>query len=314
MAVKNGLFLAFLDKSALPDCPAIWDVGRLYIWHPRCLVPHLAANDAPLASPLALAAYDDPMFMFSVPARNLFALIFFLVGLSVASAASPTPFEDSIAQRTLACTACHGPQGRAAPDGYYPRLAGKPAGYLYNQLLNFRDGRRHYALMTQLVDPLTDAYLMEIAQYFAKLDVPYPAPLTTAAAADVLKRGEQLVKRGDAARQLPACVQCHGAAMTGVAPNVPGLLGLPRDYLNSQLGAWKSGLRKAHAPDCMKTVVAILSLEDINAVGSWLAAQPVPANTKPAVSISPSIASSLTIAASPITCGSAPAPTTKAGK
>lgn len=25
--------------------------------------------------------------------------------------------------------------------------------------------------------------------------------------------------------------------MTGVAPNIPGLLGLPRDYLNAQLGA-----------------------------------------------------------------------------
>ncbi|MEO6016219.1 MAG: c-type cytochrome, partial [Polaromonas sp.] len=82
-------------------------------------------------------------------------------------AASPTPaapFEDTIAQRTLACTACHGPQGRAAPEGYYPRLAGKPAGYLYNQLLNFREGRRHYGLMTQLIEPLSDAYLMEIAQ------------------------------------------------------------------------------------------------------------------------------------------------------
>ncbi len=232
------------------------------------------------------------------------ALAALLMFSANARAAAPAPFEDSIAQRTLACTACHGPQGRAAPDGYYPRLAGKPAGYLYNQLLNFRDGRRHYALMTQLVEPLTDAYLMEIAQYFSKLDVPYPAPLAAPSAADVLRRGEQLVKQGDAARQVPACVQCHGTAMTGVVPNVPGLLGLPRDYLNSQLGAWKAGLRKAHAPDCMQAVVASLSLEDINAVGSWLAAQPLPANTKPAVSI----------AASPITCGSAPAPVTKATK
>src|ERR1700712_1628403 len=75
-----------------------------------------------------------------------------LAGAGAARAAAP--FEDTSAQRTLACTACHGPQGRAAPDGYYPRLAGKPAGYLYNQLLNFRDGRRHYALMASLLTPL----------------------------------------------------------------------------------------------------------------------------------------------------------------
>ena len=78
-------------------------------------------------------------------------------------------FEDSMAQRTLACTACHGAQGRAGPDGYYPRIAGKPAGYLYNQLLNFRDGRRHYAAMTRLLDPLSEPYLLEIAQHFSRL-------------------------------------------------------------------------------------------------------------------------------------------------
>ena len=72
-------------------------------------------------------------------------------------------FEDSIAQRTIACTACHGPEGRAAPDGYYPRLAGKPAAYLYQQLLNFREGRRHYGLMTQMVAPLSDATICVIS-------------------------------------------------------------------------------------------------------------------------------------------------------
>jgi cytochrome c553 len=219
------------------------------------------------------------------------------------AAAAPPPFEDSIAQRAMACTACHGQQGRAAPDGYYPRLAGKPAGYLYNQLLNFRDGRRHYGLMTQLIEPLSDAYLMEIATYFSQLELPYPAPLPAAAAPEAMRHGRQLVLEGDAARQLPACVQCHGQAMTGVAPGIPGLLGLPRDYLNAQLGAWKAGTRRAHAPDCMKEVVARLTVEDINAVASWAAAQPLPASTKPATSLPP-----LPAGATAITCGSAPAP------
>lgn len=225
-----------------------------------------------------------------------------LAGAAASAVGAGQPFENTIAQRTLACTACHGPQGRAAPDGYYPRLAGKPAGYLYNQLLNFRDDRRHYALMTQLVDPLSDAYLLEIAQYFSALEVPYPKPLPQAASADVLRRGEALVMQGDAGRKLPACVQCHGAAMTGVAPYIPGLLGLPRDYLNAQLGAWKTGQRRAQAPDCMNAVAAILSAEDINAAGSWLAAQPLPANTRPAA-VLPALAAGATA----IECGSTPA-------
>ena len=217
------------------------------------------------------------------------------------------PFEDSMAQRTLACTACHGPQGRAAPDGYYPRLAGKPAGYLYNQLLNFRDGRRQYGLMTQLLEPLSDAYLLEMAQYFSSLDVPYPAPLPTAASPELLRRGERLVMYGDSNKKLPACIQCHGRAMTGVAPDVPGLLGLPRDYLNAQLGAWKSGQRRAHAPDCMRGVVARLDDGDINAAASWLAAQPLPVSSKPA-SQPPELAAG----AVAIVCGSAA--TATAGK
>ena len=229
--------------------------------------------------------------------RWLAALFF----VALAAAAQAAPFEDSMAQRTLACTACHGPQGRAAPDGYYPRLAGKPAGYLYNQLLNFRDGRRHYGLMTQLIEPLSDAYLLEIAQYFSGLEVPYPAPLPSPASAAVLRHGEQLALHGDAARKVPPCAQCHGRAMTGVAPNIPGLLGLPRDYLNSQLGAWKAGQRATHAPDCMKDVVARLNLEDINAVASWVAAQPLPADTHPATSL-PALAPG----GAAISCASAP--------
>jgi cytochrome c553 len=226
----------------------------------------------------------------------------FAAGLAGAALAA-APFEDSIAQRTQACTACHGAQGRAGPDGYYPRLAGKPAGYLYHQLLNFREGRRHYGLMTQLVDPLTDAYLLEIARYFSALDLPYPPPAASTASPAVLQRGQALVMQGDAARGLPACVQCHGQAMTGVAPNIPGLLGLPRDYLNAQLGGWRAGQRRAHAPDCMAHIVAQMSTEDINAAASWLSAQPLPASSKPATAPSTWPASQ-----APIVCGSAPLP------
>ncbi|MES2412171.1 MAG: c-type cytochrome [Pseudomonadota bacterium] len=240
------------------------------------------------------------MLKFSACVRGLLAALL-LTTAFFAPRAIAAPFEDTIAQRAMACTACHGPQGRAAPDGYYPRLAGKPAGYLYNQLVNFRDGRRHYGLMTQLLAPLTDAYLMEMAQYFSQLEVPYAAPLKPAASADTLERGRRLVMQGDASRNIQACVQCHGQAMTGVAPNIPGLLGLPRDYLNAQLGAWKAGQRRAYAPDCMKDVVARLSLEDINAAGSWLAAQPLPLNTKPATALPP-----LPAGASAVPCGSVP--------
>lgn len=203
------------------------------------------------------------------------------------AAAAPAPFEDTMAQRTLACTSCHGREGRAGPDGYYPRIAGKPAGYLYNQLLHFREGRRHYGLMAGLLDTLSDEYLYEIARHFAGLDLPYPSPQPATAPPEVLERGRLLATQGDPERRVPACTSCHGKALTGVTPNLPGLLGLPRDYLNAQLGAWRTGQRRALAPDCMAEIARRLSPEDLSAVTAFLAAEPLPRNAKPVAADAP---------------------------
>ncbi|MEY2683726.1 MAG: hypothetical protein RJA09_870 [Pseudomonadota bacterium] len=196
--------------------------------------------------------------------------------------ASATPtVENTMAQRLQACTACHGEQGRAAPDGYHPRLAGKPAGYLYNQLRHFQEGRRAYGPMDQLLSTLSDSYLRDIAQHYAELRVPYPPPAPVNASAEVLQRGRTLALVGDPSRELPACASCHGSQLLGRLPAVPGLLGLPRDYINGQLGAWREGQRRAHAPDCMRTVADRMAPADIAAVSAWLASQVVPTPAVP---------------------------------
>ena len=182
---------------------------------------------------------------------------------------------DTLAQRLQPCTACHGAEGRASREGYLPRIAGKPAGYLYHQLLNFRDGRRSNAAMAGLLVHQRDDYLREMAAYFAALDLPQAAMPSGSATADVMARGETLVRRGDASRRLPACTACHGAALAGTLPAVPGLLGLPRDYLIGQIGAWQTGKRHAIEPDCMADISRRLGAEDASAVASWLAAQPI---------------------------------------
>lgn len=207
------------------------------------------------------------------------------------------PPVESMASRVLACTACHGREGRATPGGYFPRIAGKPAGYLYHQLLNFRDGRRSYPPMSYLLEHLTDDYLREVAEHFAALDLPYAPPQPAQAPAAVLQRGRALVLQGDAGRDLPACVHCHGESLTGVAPFIPGLLGLSRDYVNSQLGAWQTGQRRAQAPDCMAQVARQLSVEDVSAVSAWLASQPVPAQGRPATALAMRL---------PLPCGGVP--------
>jgi cytochrome c553 len=226
--------------------------------------------------------------------RVVVAALLALAALAPARAAGPA-VEDSIAQRVQACTVCHGREGRATPDGYFPRIAGKPAGYLYNQLVNFRDGRRRYAPMTYLVEHLSDAYLHEIAGYFATLDLPYAPPPPAQAPAAALALGERLVREGDATRELPACTRCHGERMTGAEPAIPGLLGLPRDYLLAQFGAWRTGQRRAAAPDCMATIAQRLRPDEITALASWLAAQQPPAAGAPKVQAPAPL---------PISCGS----------
>jgi len=192
-------------------------------------------------------------------------------------------FQDTLAQRVQVCFACHGEQGRAGPDGYYPRIAGKPAGYLYNQLRYFQTGQRRHNLMARLVANLSDAYLMEIAQYFAALDVPYAAPSLPKAPAALLARGRQLALAGDPALALPACTSCHGKMLTGALPATPGLLGLPGDYLGAQLGAWQTGARAAHGPDCMAHTARRLRPGDVAALSAWLSSQVMPARATPAV-------------------------------
>jgi len=229
--------------------------------------------------------------------RTLFA---FLLLSAASPQAAPQTVPDTLAQRLVACASCHArvdARGNPVNDSYFPRIGGKPAGYLYNQLRNFREGRRQYPLMTYLVDHLPDAYLREIAEHFAAMPPSSHAVERSAATPQVLARGRQLVMQGDPARQLPACMACHGQRLTGVQPGIPGLLGLPRDYVNAQFGAWRNKARRAHAPDCMAAITERLSLEDVNAVSSWLAAQPAPSDPRPA----PAIARPL-----PLACGSAP--------
>ena len=201
------------------------------------------------------------------------------------AASEPPRVPDAMSQRVLACTGCHGKEGRSTAEGYLPRIAGKPAGYLHNQLLNFRDGRRNYPIMVYLVEHLTDSYLREIAEHFAALDLPYPVPQRAGVSAEVMTRGEALVRHGDPTRKVPACAACHGDNLLGINPNVPGLLGLSRYYLYAQIGFWKNGERRAHAPDCMAAIASRLTPEDVGAVSTWLAAQPVPPGARPAVGL-----------------------------
>ncbi|MEB2848090.1 c-type cytochrome [Endobacterium cereale] len=202
-----------------------------------------------------------------------------------------------MAERVQACTPCHGAQGKGTTDPYFPRLAGKPSGYLYNQLLAFRSGRRKYPPMNYLLQFLPDPYLKQIADYFAQQRPSFPEPDPIEVSDAIKEHGRILATAGDLDRGIPACVSCHGSSLAGQEPGIPGLLGLKANYLSAQLGGWRYGTRTALAPDCMQIVAGHLTENDVRALAAWLSSRPAPEDPTPAAAGSFAL---------PLECGSQP--------
>ena len=202
---------------------------------------------------------------------------------------------DSMEARVQGCVTCHGQQGQGTSNDYFPRIAGKPAGYLFNQLRAFRDGSRRYAPMNYLVAYMTDDYLREMAEYFAALRPAFAPPQAATIAPDFLERGRTLVQNGDSARQVPPCIACHGPNLTGMVPGIPGLAGLRPNYIAAQLTRWRAGERRAAAPDCMQRIASRLTDPDIQAAAAWLGSLPAPKDLSP---------DARNVVRMPIACGS----------
>ena len=188
---------------------------------------------------------------------------------------------DSMEARVQGCVTCHGQSGQGTASGYFPRIAGKPAGYLYNQLVAFRDGSRRYPPMNYLVAYLPDGYLREIAEHFSKQRPSFAPQEPSGVGADLLDRCRRLATTGDAGAGVPACVACHGVGLTGMEPGIPGLVGLRASYIAAQLTRWRVGDRHAADPDCMRRVATRLTDVDVAAVSAWLAVQPPPKDASP---------------------------------
>lgn len=202
---------------------------------------------------------------------------------------------DSMEARVQGCATCHGQGGQGTGNPYFPRIAGKPAAYLYNQLVAFRDGKRVYPPMNYLVAYLPDSYLREIAEHFAKERPAFEPKQPTTAPESVIKRGATIAVAGDASKQIPPCISCHGPGLTGMEPGIPGLVGLRSSYIVAQLTRWRTGNRQAAQPDCMKRIADRLSEQDVYAVATWLSSQDPPRDVSPASS---------NLQRMPLSCGS----------
>lgn len=167
------------------------------------------------------------------------------------------------------CQECHGEDGISV-DTRIPNHAGQYAAYLIKQLRNFQTGERKHEVMTVMAADLDAGDIEDIAAFFAS-----QKPMQGRRIADD-PLAKKLFNFGDQARNLPACVSCHGENGKGrIADNVayPLIGGQRKVYLRGQLINWKLGERNNSPEAVMNKVAKLLSDDEIEALAGFISEQ-----------------------------------------
>jgi len=206
------------------------------------------------------------------------ALLAATLSYAETSAAPDSPFSTGKAQdgatKTAVCTGCHGPNGNStSPD--WPRLAGQSAVYVAEQLKLFKNQVRANPVMMPMASGLSDQDINDVAVYFEA-----QTPQGLEADPSYWQAGEALYRRGDKARNIPACVACHGPGGRGnLAAGYPALRAQQSVYVVKQLNDYASGARYPGAKNqaqpsrngaMMLTIAKRLTPEDMRNVASYV--------------------------------------------
>ena len=165
-----------------------------------------------------------------------------------------------------ACFTCHGLDGRGNAAGA-PRLAGLGVGYLASQLEAYADGRRQHAEMQWISSRLSPQDRQAVAAFYATMSYePSTAPLPV--------RANRLYHRGDPARGLQPCAECHGDSGEGIGAGNPPLGGQPASYLAEQMELWRLGKRRNDPDGIMLRISRQLTPGESEAVAAYAARLP----------------------------------------
>src|ERR1700756_4531599 len=175
--------------------------------------------------------------------------------------------------KVAVCSSCHGPNGNSTTPEW-PRLAGQSAVYIAEQLRLFKSGVRNNPIMKPLAGTLSDQDIADVSVY-------YQAQTVTGLEADpsFWKAGEDLYRRGDRARNIPACIACHGPSGRGnPSAGYPALRAQESVYVAKQLTDYASGARYTGTnvatadPNSvmMLTIAKRLTPEDIRNLASYV--------------------------------------------
>jgi cytochrome c553 len=167
------------------------------------------------------------------------ALVFALTACHTAPEDALAQSGHSVEGTVHICSSCHGLTGRSVSPNF-PILAGQQKEYLEVQLHAFREQTRAdphaHTYMWGMAKHLDDPTIEGVAAYFAG------QPVVAGPGGGVNKLGALLYAEGAEAREIPACVGCHGEKAEGQGA-IPRLAGQHAGYLAEQLGHFRSNAR-----------------------------------------------------------------------
>jgi cytochrome c553 len=175
------------------------------------------------------------------------------------------PGESGLATAAV-CAGCHGERG-IAPTQQFPNLAGQSAIAIYKQLHDYKSGSRVNAIMTSIAQSLEDQDIINLSTHFASAA---EKVLDQKAAEVVDENTLRLVERGDPARGLPACNACHGFNSGGPI-ETPSLSRQNKEYLASQLHAFKSSDRRNDIYTRMRSIASKLTDREVGTLATFYA-------------------------------------------
>lgn len=191
-------------------------------------------------------------------------LVATLAGISMAVSAAADGAQDG-ATKAAVCSACHGPNGNSS-NPEWPNLAGQGERYLIQQLKFFKEGKRNNPVMAPMAGTLSDQDMTDVAAYYAT-----QKPTGLEADPSYWEAGQKLYRSGDSARNIPACIACHGPVGRGVAPaGYPLLRGQHSVYTQKQLNDYAAGARPGTNAEIMHTIAGRMTAEEIRNVSSYI--------------------------------------------
>ncbi|QKT02619.1 cytochrome c4 [Ectothiorhodospiraceae bacterium 2226] len=163
------------------------------------------------------------------------------------------------------CASCHGATG-VSPSPNFPSLAGQLPEYTFKQLHDYHLGNRVHPIMTALTEVMEIQDMADMAMWYAAQ--PLPPPQTAEPPDDIAL---QLVRRGDAARFIPACAVCHGPQGQGRAVDKAALAGQPELYFRTTMRAYRDETRANDLYGVMRVIASELTDEEIDALARYYA-------------------------------------------